>query len=636
MSKETRWLPLFLKFIKQLRIQSKEVPSEDNRGAPLVLWDSQKLFLEQLAEGLEDGVRTFYVLKSRQIGISTITMCIDIFWLAMHPNILGALVVEKESNRSKFRALIKSIVASFPPGFVGTKFKIVKDNRDFMLFSNGSRLDFLVAGARKDNWGEGQGYAFAHCTEVAAYGNPKGLTSFQESWAEAHPDRLFILESTAKGFNHWRALWIDAGQDTITIRRIFLGWWSKPSLNSISRKDNRWPIYGAAPPSGEELELINVVKEKYNYDISMEQLAWYRWRSNKESSTAQDLDQNQPWDDTQAFVQSGYSFFQTRVLQEDLVRIGGSDDHEPVKYKGYRYEIGNDFWAIKLVQIVDAAQKNLVELRVWEEPVPNAQYVIGCDPAYGRTDWGNNHGISVWRCYADRLIQVAEYANNDVETKQATWILAHLAGAYRNCVINMDLQGGPGRVMMLELDQLRVQLRAEVYNEHIANSTWEDALDNARWYLYHRPDSMGAGYAYNFVTGGNNKWEIMNQLRDSYSTRVLLINSMPLVEELLEVVQEGYYIGAAGMEGKVGAPGRGKDDRVFAAALANRAWLNWFRVPMTNEGMTYARITAAEQGQPESITPVLDRIVGNFFKRQEELAGMAAEPPQWLRDRGLA
>ncbi|MDE2020688.1 MAG: hypothetical protein KGJ13_10165, partial [Patescibacteria group bacterium] len=74
MGNATKWLPLFYKFIRLLRIDSKEAPAIDARGSPLNLWGSQQIFLEELAAGLDKGVRTFYVLKSRQLGITTVSL----------------------------------------------------------------------------------------------------------------------------------------------------------------------------------------------------------------------------------------------------------------------------------------------------------------------------------------------------------------------------------------------------------------------------------------------------------------------------------------------------------------------------------------------------------------------------------
>src|ERR1700728_4769128 len=152
------WVDLFRETIKYLRIRSKEVQSIDERGAPLNLWSSQKKALKEIVAGLEDGVRMFLFLKSRQLGMTTITLALDIFWLAYNPGTLGALDTDNDENRDQFLYTLTQYHSSFPRGFFGDKFNIVNNNDSFMSFSNGSRLDFIVAGKSKDNWGEGGGY----------------------------------------------------------------------------------------------------------------------------------------------------------------------------------------------------------------------------------------------------------------------------------------------------------------------------------------------------------------------------------------------------------------------------------------------------------------------------------------------
>ena len=167
---QREWLALFGEFIAELRINSKEVLAEDERGVELKLWGSQKRFLEQLCVGLHKGVRSFYCLKARQEGISTISLAIDLFWLAMHPGLQGVLVVDDEENRDKFRLIIKRYLQSFPAGFFGQSFKVVKgkDNKSFTHFTNGSTADYLVAGKRKKaTLGESRAYNCAVVTEVA-------------------------------------------------------------------------------------------------------------------------------------------------------------------------------------------------------------------------------------------------------------------------------------------------------------------------------------------------------------------------------------------------------------------------------------------------------------------------------------
>lgn len=623
MSKEKKWLPLFESFIKELRISSKEIASEDERGAPLNLWTSQRMALEAVCDGMEEGIRNFVFLKSRQLGISTVFLAIDIFWLAVHPGTIGALVTESETNRAIFRETIERYVASFPKGFLGSKFAIKRANKDFVLFSNGSRLDFIVAGTRrKTNWGEGRGYALVHGTEVASYGSEEGMASFRETLAEQNPNRLFIWESTAKGFNMYREMWQEYGRDEYTKKRTFLGWWSK-EINEIPKTDRRFKAYGVTPPDAEERELIEAVQTQYNFKVTPEKLAWYRWRAAEENQGIQAMHQNQPWTAEQAFVMTGFSFFQVRVLQKDMERCANTG------YLGYRYWLGNDFWAGVCEPITDEIRVNEVQLRVWEEPQEDAEYVIGCDPAYGRNDWKDRSAVSVWRCFADRLVQVAEYADNNVETRQAAWVLAHLAGAYRNCIVNVELTGGPGRAVLSEFENLQQRMRASpTFDEDVAkNKNWEDFLQNARWYLYHRPDNFGAGYVKCWETTGRSKFEIMNQLRDNYSTQLIVAQSTPMIEEMLSVVQDG---------SEIGAPGKAKDDRVFAMALANRAWIDHMRMGLIAQGKTFDSVMNTGTEQVDFRDKMVNNIIQNFFKNAEADADQPTDEQQWLMDRGFA
>ena len=625
---QPRWLGALEKFISYMRIDSKEATAVDARGAELDMWNSQRMFLSNVAAGLAEGQRTFYALKARQLGVTTISLAVDIFWLAMFPGLQGALVVDNDTNRDKFRLVIRRYIQSFPTKFFGSSFGIVKgkDNKSFMHFTNGSNLDFLVAGKSKDTWGESRAYNFAHLTEVAKYGKKEGLDSFREALAEHHPNRLYIYESTAYGYNFWRDMYIEAGRDRHTIRRMFLGWWAK-ELNSIPRKDKRFSMYGERELDDYERQMTEIVKERYGYEITQEQWAWYRWRSSDTSTADQTIKQNLPTTEDEAFQMSGYSFFQTRSLQKDLDRIwanGEFENEQPVLFQGYRYWLGENFFAMKCEQILDEERLGEVQLRVWEEPIKDAQYVIGVDPAYGRNDWGDRHCVSVWRCYADKLVQVAEYADNNVETRQCAWVTAHLAGAYRNCMVNIEL-GGPGRAVFTTFQDLRNQLRAEIYSKDIDDFAWNDAMETARYYLYHRPDSMTSGYAYHTQASHQITHEMLNKMRDAYSSNMLLIRSAPLVEEMLVVVQDGPHIGA---------PNRTKDDRVFAAALAHKAWDDWIKTPMIHNGYTYEMATKKEKGELSEGAVIIDRMVVDFFKRAEERA-QEGPPSSFLSDRGL-
>lgn len=618
------WLKAFNGFTSQLRIQSKEVRSADGKGAKLNPWLSQKMFIETLADALEHGQRSIYVLKSRQLGVTTISLAVDVFWLAAFPGIKGALVVDTDSNSSKFRVLLRQYATSIPEEYRGESFSIVDDNKSFMRFSNGSQIDLLVAGTKnKKGWGESQGFTFAHLTEISKYGNSEEISNFESSFAQESPDRLFIYESTARGMNHWKVMCDEAKRDLLNKRFLFIGWWSKPA-NRIRESAPAFQIYGLDPPDEGERELIAQVAERYGHVVDMEQLAWYRQLESDTSKSDQTNRQNEPWTEEQAFVLSGFSFFPQRRLQMDMERT------DVLEFRGYRFIFGTTFDATHLERIWTADMVHEIQLRIWEDPRPAGQYVIGTDPAWGANEESDRHAISVWRCYADRLVQVAEFCTRDCEPFQATWAYAYLAGAYRNNMGIIELTGGAGKLMMREMDQLRERMRSEHFNPKAGSPGWEDFHSNARWFLYHRPDTMGTGFAYNWETNANTKRPLMDRFKGDYMQDVLEIQSRRLVDEMSNVIQDGDWIGAPD-----GPTDSQKDDRVIAAALATWAWEEWIRTDMIYRGLTYRAVSEQESGIASAQSHALNGIVFKFMQNQVESAIQREEALPAITERGL-
>lgn len=632
-----KWLTAFRNFVGDIRIKSKEVRSTDPRGVPLVLWESQKRFLGEVGGGLDNGIHIFNCLKSRQLGATTVSLAIDVFWPAVHDNLIGCVVSDTEKNSEKNRATITAYVNSFDQGYFGGSFDIVTNNRKMIQFSNGSRLDFLIAGVRKKStaWGEGEGYTLIHCTELASYADAEGLKSLEEGFAQTNPARLMINESTAKGYNHWRDRWRSGLDKPLTERSFFIGWWSN-DLNRIARSDPRFAKFGRFPASGDERELIHNVHVLYDYKVDAEQLAWIRWKQSNAGQEQDLLEQNQPWTADQAFVQSGRSFFQMHKIQESIneiinANLKGADD-SPFRFKGYRYEVDGDFFSFRMEEL-EFSQENLslVELKVWEEPVKGGRYVIGYDPAYGRTEHKDGNAITVWRCFADRLVEVAEYVTDDVDLKYASWVLFHLCAAYGDVMANVELTG-PGRLVMEEFDHLRQLLDATMNRPKVEERNWQDAGANARWYMFHRVDSPGAGYLHNTAANTEDHEQLMHGLRGAYVFGELTIRSLRMLGQMRHVVIDE--------TGHIGSPESSnpevKDDLPYSAGLAVMAWKKWVKPAMIFNGETYERVMKEEAGEISKAPRLTDSMVSRFLAHLEAEANK--EPPRgtrWQIESGL-
>lgn len=606
-----KWLKQFRMFISDIRIQSREETSPDGRGAPLVLWESQRRYLHEIGQGLDDGIHSFNCLKSRQQGATTVSLAIDVFWVAMHPGTRGCIVTDDEKKRDENRSLIVSYVDSFPSGYFGEHFAIKRggSSRTRMEFTNGSRLAFLVAGTRDKgtSWAEGSGYSLAHLTEVANYGSVEGLKSLEEGFAQQNPHRLFMRESTAKGYNHWHTRWT-SGLNDITERSFFIGWWANDQ-NRIERKDPRYIEFGLHSPTKEERQLIDEVRIKFAWKILPEQLAWIRWKQFKAGSEQGLLEENQPWTPSQAFQLTGYSFFPVRQVSRELEKLVSD---QPV-FRGYRYENSGDFFSFRMIRLdPDVDDVEDVELKVWEEPVEGGKYVIGFDPAYGRSPSGDGNAIIVLRCYADRVVQVAEYRTREVDIKYASWVCFHLGSAYVDAMVNVEINGC-GELVMTEFDHLRQLLASDLHGQQVRDRRWEDAGANVRWFLYKRADSFGSNYQANYSASFRTRQVMLYGMRGEYDAQHITIRSQAMLLEMRNIIV---------VDDRIGAPDNPdddkKDDRVFALGLAIQCWTRWLRAEMIAQGLTFEAVSEAERVDRRPDERRVNSLVSRFLARADE------------------
>lgn len=611
MSTRQQWRACFMDYIGHMTISSKELDSEHPQPLGDILYGAQYRFLDEICEGLDRGVHHFVCLKARQLGISTISLAVDVFWLSIHDRMQGALITDTEANRDKFRILLEQYIESLPRGL---RVGIRAHNRNNLVLNNGSVLDYLVAGTRKVNSSLGRSRAlnFVHATEMSSWGSEEGIASLMASLAQKHPHRLYIFESTARGFNLFHDMWASAIRDNMTQKAFFIGWWSKEDY-AFKRGSAEFDHYWTGTYDDAEIEMIEQVKQLYGFQISEEQIAWHRFFRTVKITDDDLMRQEYPSTAEEAFVMSGHSFFPIQRVAADLKFIKEMDGG-PVK--AYDYSLGETFIATQLFP-VNAAKD--ADLRIYEEPHPNGVYTMGVDVAYGRSDDKDNHSIQVLRCFGDKAVQVAEYCENDCESYKVAWIMCHLAGAYRNIWINFEVNG-PGIAVKDELRHLKQLLMSGAFT-NMPNALDQDVFSAVKWYLYHRPDSLAAGYAYGWKTTQDNKLLILNQMRDAYCLRQLRVRSIPLLDEMGRIVQTGSEIRGEGLS---------KDDRVFACALAVKAWIEWVRGPLIASNQNYDNVMEADRlaaEQPSST--MIGRVVSQFFEEAETRRDRIAEAAAW-------
>ena len=574
----------FYAFCSQLRIETKE---QGLRKMDTLL-GTQTYVMDEIAKGLQDNVHFFVILKGRQLGITTISLALDLYWHFINPGLQGTLTTDTEENRDMFRSTLAMYMDGLPKEY---KIPLIGHNRNQLSLKNRSRIFYQVAGLRaKGSLGRGKAITYLHGTETSSWGDEEGLASLLASLAETNPDRMYLFESTARGFNMFHDMYTTA-KKARTQRAIFCGWW-RNQFYSADPAGDVYKVYWDGKLTPEEKEWVKDIKKLYNVEINSRQMAWWRWKMHEGIKDDALMYQEFPPTEDYAFVMTGTSFFSNARCTD------AAKEAKRLSPAMYRYAFGQLFQDTEVLK----STERLATLKVWEEPVANGYYVIGADPAYGSSDWADRFCIQVFRCYADGLDQVAEFATSELNTYQFAWVIAHLAGAYKGSVLNLEING-PGQAVYNELSNLR-RMAAANANPLIGKGLM-DVLGSMQNYIWRRNDSLsGPANSKGWMTTASTKERMLTYMKDFFERKMMGVYSMELLDEMKTIIRDG---------GSIMAPGRAKDDRVIAAALATVAFAEQLQ-----PRLIAARETRYVNQQHENDTPeelAIGRNVSNYLKR---------------------
>ena len=584
----------FWAFCNQLKIDSKE-KGQTRLSSPL---GTQRYFIEQIVRGLEDDRHFFVALKGRQQGITTIMLALDLYWHWKHPGMQGTLIADNDQNKDGFRTTLAMYQSGLPSSH---RITLMQDNRTQMVWKNRSRVFFQTAGGKtKGGGGRGKGIIFLHGTETGFWNDEETLKSILSSLAEKNPARLHVFESTAHGDNMFKDMYDDAC-NAVTQTGIFIGWW-RNELYHVHQDSSEYKAYWDGNLTPNERDWHRAVKLKYKVELNSRQVAWYRWfMAEKMGGDEKMMLQEHPWLDDQAFQLSGSNFFTLSKIAELKKRIEAEDEPE-----WFAFRFAEKFADAAIIPTVE---RNAC-LAIWEHPQPDGFYVVGADPAYGSSSWKDQFCIQVYRCYADKIEQVAEFCTTECRPDQFAWVICYLCGIYGNCIMNLE-QNGPGAQVQQEL--ITLQRIAATVTPDAGDPSIYNFLGGMKAYLYKRLDSFGVGIgAIGWITTERTKERMMNAFRDLTERDEMVHHSLELMDECRSVVRD---------DGVIASPGRKKDDRVIAGALAVMPYVGTMKLKLMQMGETMAvakgrRQVREERGQEQTgAETAIERTVRGHLQR---------------------
>lgn len=431
-------------------------------------------------------------------------------------------------------------------------------------------------------------------TEVAFWGSEDDLKALMQTFSETYTHRKYFFESTANGFNHYEEMYRIA-EESPAQKAIFIGWW-RDERNEFS---GAHPLYLQYMPQGTKTPLkpterrkVKEVKDQYKFDITAGQIAWYRFHLETKCGNDQSMmNQEMPWTPEDAFISTGSSFFATDTLTQQ------SKQAKKHLCLPFVFRMSDNFAETQLQKISDTKR---AELKIWEMPVAGATYVIGADPIFGSSDNRDNGVICIGRCYADCVVQVAEYVSPSISAYQYAWVIAFLAGLYDDVLLTLEITG-PGVVVFEEMKQLKQKLS---HFTSTADPDIRNCMRHMKNFLYTKSDSLSPNYMLQWKSSPELRTQLMFKFRDGITAHRLLVRSMHAIEEMRYLtIDEGY----------VGTPAGKQDDRVFGLALMYWGWDTRVRKKLFNRGgLTLVETKEREQrGDPDQIVGMAQKFLAS-------------------------
>lgn len=559
---------------------------------------SQEIFFEMCAyfEDLEVAIEIF-VLKARQVGISTMTALMFLHRMLFIPNTQAVMASVKQEKSDLIARIITTCYERCPWWLVPRQ---TVNKSGTMKWRNGSILS-VQSGMQSTGIAQGWTPTAVHVSELADIPNPK--KTIEEGLLRAtHSSRkLFqVLEGTGGGSTGWQADFWRAAKEGFPLGEsrfcpLFIPWPLATDLYPEADFIKKFPIKDGWVPMKETIKHVSrceiyvnndpflSVVTGQNWKVTREQ-AWFwefNYRAAVKSHTERTWASQMPADDLEALTGKNDIIFDPEVItvqSENRKRdytcyavIGKSidDGFEPdpnlIDYEAERIEIHHvshrgveyDWILVPLLPVAEKDEQNFYDkIIIWEHPKQGRDYSIGIDTAdgLGKPDEDRtviNVTLSATGNHPD--VQVAELASLRINPPQAVGFAAALGAYYgqkcrdeRGCKFIIEQRERPGDDCQLQLKMMGFLFQHQMIR-YDNKKVKENASIKDGWY-------SGA-------------WSVpflMNRFIDAVKNGWYHANSKWLILELENLEKKVSAAGKTKIEHKTGK----KDDRVRAAAMA--------------------------------------------------------------------
>lgn len=356
-----------------------QIKDKTGKIVPFRLNSAQKRLYETICQQEKAGkpIRVV-ILKSRQMGFSTLTEALIYYRTATRKNVSSFIITHKDEATANLFRMSKLYQEKNP-----VRPMLKNSNAKELIFENptknarekerkpGLRSRMKCATAGGQGVGRSDTLTNVHASELAFW--PGDIAETLAGLMQAvpnTPESLVIIESTANGFNFFKKLWDDAAAGLNDFVPFFAAWYEM--------EEYRMPYYGEEL-TAEETEL------KAAFGLDDEQIMWRRWCiRNNCGGDLEYFHQEYPATPEEAFIATGAAVFSRAAI---LLRLAAVKQEQEPRRGRFAYKEKAE--GLRHILIWDSAfaEDERGEILLFKEPQAGRPYTIGGDTAGEGSDY---------------------------------------------------------------------------------------------------------------------------------------------------------------------------------------------------------------------------------------------------------
>lgn len=415
------WIQTFIK-----------IADKDGNIVPFILTDEQRKLVENLAH-------QNIISKSRQLGISVVTVALSIRACVVNPNTNCVLISHNQSSTNAVFDKLKQQFYSLPDWL---RPKLIQNNRQALTFENGSSIVCMTAGNKDCGRGSTYSGGIVHLSEFAFWKDQqRQLKSIMQAVTSSS---TVIIESTSNGYNEYSNLFLQARNGENAFKPFFFNWINGRSLFKL-QYDESVKLYKAQHDDKMLTEEEYDEEEKALAKLGMtpEQAVWRRDKISISGLDAFHVEY--PSTPEESFLATGSSVFDnTKVIK--LQQALSQSKVMPIVLDKI----------VGLPQILRPYVQNK-SLSVYQIPKVGMRYYIGVDVSEGL---GGKHDYSTMFIMDRDGKQVAEFRNNKIKPYLYADVVNAVGRWYDKALLTVEKASGGHSV----IERLR-------YEHHYMNMT---------------------------------------------------------------------------------------------------------------------------------------------------------------------